>query len=337
MSNWFADVLDNVGTALNLPEFGLSETVNKGNATANTGRVAYDPSLTSGATLQPYLSALGSSGQASGGGAAPAAGGVNTQAIVTPEAQAQATAQAQQAAKAGALRGDITTLANSIKDIFNSRYGQVDANAGEQVGKLNDRFGTESQDITQQVAGEGQKVGAAAAATGSYDSSYRGNNVDTITKAGEGQVRDLGTELSDNLNKIAQWVSSQKAGFDANKTGIDQIVSRLAQETDPGNLATIRNTLEGRVADLRSTSADNNTAAQNATTLAAIAPSSPRAQQLKTTLSSILGGNADKGQKSAIAQKLISSAGLSGADSQQLIDAFNNELNGSDDKEQQLA
>jgi hypothetical protein len=170
-----------------------------------------------------------------------------------------------------------------------------------------------------------------AAGSGSYDSSYRGNNVDTVTKSANGQVADLGTELKDNLNAIAQWVNSQKAGFDANKTGIDQIVSRLAQETDAGNLATIRNTLEGRIADLNSTSADNNTTAQNAGALEKVAPSSDRAVQLKTTLSSILGGNADAGQKSAIAQQLINSAGLNGADAKSLIDAFNADLNGSGD------
>lgn len=349
--SWFADALDNVATFLNLPEIGLSESWNGGEKTTNTGRVAYNPGVSKvadvlgantgislgapaearDAMFTKAMTPASSLGSSTGGGSAPA-GGTSTATVINPNDNATAAT-----ARAGQLRGDITALANNIKDIFNSRYGQVDASATEQASKLNDRFGNESQDITDQVNNENQKVGAAAAATGSYDSSYRGNNVDTVTKSGENQARDLGTELQDNLNKIAQWVETQKSGFDANKQGIDQIIARLANETDAGNLSTIRNTLEGRIADLRTTSADNNTASQNASTLEKIAPSSARAQQLKTTLSSIIGGNADAAQKSAIARKLVSSAGLSGADSQQLLDAFDNELAGSNDKEKQLA
>lgn len=319
MSNWFADALDAVGTALHAPELGLSETASGGAATANTLTPA--GIVTGQATSNPaYINAFAQ--PAGAGPSVGGTGGVSTAAAADPNA---GTTQAS-AAQAAGLRGSITDIANQIKDIFNQRYGQVDQSAQEQAGKLNDRFGTESKDITDQANTQTGQVGAAAAGTGTYDSSYRGNNVDTVTNSANGQVRDLGTELSDNLNAIAEWVKQQKAGFDANKTGIDQVVSHLAQETDPGNLQTIRNTLEGRIADLNSTSADNNTTAQNASTLESIAPSSARAVQLKTTLASIIGGNADASQKTAIAQKLISSAGLSGADAQALTDAFNSDL-----------
>jgi len=40
---FFGDLLDNVGTALNLPEFGLSEFSNNSAPTANTGRVPLSP------------------------------------------------------------------------------------------------------------------------------------------------------------------------------------------------------------------------------------------------------------------------------------------------------
>lgn len=41
MANFLGGILDNVGTALNLPELGWSETYNDGKATQNTGRVDY--------------------------------------------------------------------------------------------------------------------------------------------------------------------------------------------------------------------------------------------------------------------------------------------------------
>jgi hypothetical protein len=246
---------------------------------------------------------------------------------------AAATAAAD-AAKQAALRTDVTRLVNSIKDIFNSRYGQVDAQAGEQVGNLNTRFGNESSDIARQVGDETNNAGAAYAGKGTFDSSYRGNTVDTITKAGESQVRDLGDELKDNIAKIAAWVTQQKTGFDASKGGVDAILSHLAESTDTNELSSIRNSLESRMAELQAGGADLNTAAQNAASLSAIAPSNPRAVQLKTTLGQIIAGNADSSQKAAIGSRLIASAGLTPEEQQQLMQGFQGDLSAADQKKQ---
>jgi hypothetical protein len=250
--------------------------------------------------------------------------GANT--TVDPAAAAAAAQAAADAARAASLRGQVSDLVNNIKSIFDSRYGAVDAQAGEQTGKLNDRFANESADLTKQIEGENQKVGAAHASAGTYDSSYRGNNVDTVTQAGQGQIRDLGQELQDNIAKIASWVSGQKAGFGAQKTGYDAIASHLAEETDPGRLSDLRNTLDAKIAELKAGQADYNTTGQNAQALASIAPSSPRTVQLKTTLSQIVAGNSDPGQKAAIGKSLITNAGLTPDEQQQLLQAFTSDL-----------
>lgn len=250
--------------------------------------------------------------------------GANT--TVDPAAAAAAAKAAADAAKAASLRGQVSDLVNQINSIFDSRYGQVDALAGEQSGKLNDRFANESKDLTTQIEGENQKIGAAHAAGGTYDSSYRGNNVDTVTHAGQGQIRDLGQELQDNIAKIAAWVAGQKGSFTAQKGGYDAIASHLAEETDPGRLTDLRNTITQKLADLQGGSADYNTAGANAQALASIAPSSTRAVQLKTTLSQIVAGNADPSQKSAIGQSLITNSGLDPSQQQQLLLAFQSDL-----------
>lgn len=274
--------------------------------------------------LQPAVNPM--NGGSLGGGGVTLGATTGVAPAIDPKVAAAQAKAAADAAKAAALRGQITNIANSIKDIFNSRYGQVDASAGEQTGKLNQRFADESGDITRQVEGENQKLGAAHASGGSFDSSYRGNNVDTVTHAGEAQVRDLGTELQDNIAKIAAWITSQKAGFDAQKGGIDSILSHLGEETNPDNLSQIRAGLDQRIADLRAGAADNNTQAQNAQALNAIAPTSTRAQQLKTTLSQIVAGNADSSQKATIGARLIQSAGLSPEEQKQLAQEFQGQL-----------
>jgi hypothetical protein len=261
--------------------------------------------------------------------------GVNTGVSAGGGYDPAAAKAAADAAKAAALRGEVTNLVNAVKDIFNSRYGQVDASAGEQVGKLNERFGNESQDITKQVTDENNKLGAGYAGRGTFDSSYRGNDVDTVTHAGDSQIRDLGTELQDNIGKIAAWVNQQKAGFDAQKGGMDSVLAHLGEETDPGSLTQLRNTIDAKIADLKAGAADNNTMGQNMGALAAIAPSSARAVQLKTTLSQIVNGNADPGQKAAIGNRLISSAGLTPEETQKLQLAFQGDLAGSAQQKQQ--
>lgn len=292
-----------------------------------------NPQPAGGSNLQVTANPMNYSSIGSGGQTLSLSTGV--EGAVDPAAAAAAAKAAADAAKAGQLRGEITNLVNSVKDIFNQRYGQVDASAGEQSGKLNERFATESGDITQQVENENQKIGAASAAGGVFDSSYRGNNVDTVTKAGGNQIRDLGTELQDNISKIAAWVSQQKAGLDANKGGMDQILGRLGETTDLGELTALRSQLDGRITELRAGSADNNTMAQNSASLEGIAPSSSRAVQLKTTLSQILAGNADKSQKAAIGQKLISSAGLTPEEQQALLTGFQGSLNAAEEQQQQ--
>lgn len=292
-----------------------------------------NPQPAGGGNLQVTANPMNYSSIGGGGTTLGATTGVES--AVDPAAAAAAAKAAADAARAGQLRGEITNLVNSVKDIFNQRYGQVDAAAGEQTGKLNERFGTESGDITQQVEGENQKIGAAHASGGSFDSSYRGNNVDTVSRAGENQIRDLGTELQENMSKIAAWVTQQKTGFDANKQGMDQILGRLAETTDLGELTSLRSQLDGRITELRAGAADNNTMAQNAASLEGIAPTSSRAVQLKTTLSQILAGNADKSQKAAIGQKLISSAGLTPEEQQALLTGFQGSLAATDEQQQQ--
>jgi len=246
--------------------------------------------------------------------------------VVDPAAAQAAAAAAAQAAQVAQLKGQIGDLVNTVKGIYDGRYGQVDSSAAEQAGKLNDRFGKESASLTSQIGDQNQQAGAAYAGNGTYDSSYRGNSQDTITKAGNQQIDTLGQDLHDNLATVAQWVNSQKAGFDAGKGSADTIVQRLASETDPNSLISLRNQIDNQIATLQGQSADNNTSAQNRSALETIAPSTARATQLKTTLSSILGGNADATTKAAIGSQLIASADLTPTDQSKLLQAFHTDL-----------
>lgn len=258
---------------------------------------------------------------------------VQTQPALDPAAQAAAAEAARQAAIAQELRGSVTNLVNSVKSLFDARYGMVDAAAGEQATNLNTRYAGEVKNIGDQVNTENQKIGAAHSAAGTYDSSYRGNNVDTVTKAGNAQIGELGTELKDNLSKVGGWAAQQKAGFNSEKGSMDLILSRLAETTDVNELTSLRNSIESKLQELNAGQAEYATNKQNLATLETVAPSSARAQQLKTTLSQILTGNASAQQKSAIANTIVTNAGLTEEEQQALLNGFSNSLSQEEKKQ----
>lgn len=255
-------------------------------------------------------------------------GGATTSAPTGPSAADRQAAADR--ARAGQLRDSVTGLVNTIKDIFNSRYGQVDASAKDQTNRLNKRFGTESSEITRQVEGENNQASGAFAGRGTRDSSDYGNTVDSITRSGESQINELGQGLEEDLAKVGGWAAGEKAKYNAEKKGADTILSRLAEETDPGRLTELRNSLDARIVELQAGGADNNTTKQNLSTLESIAPSNARAQQLKTTLSQIVGGNAAPALKNSIGTRLIQNAGLSDEEQQKLIAAFQGEISQED-------
>ena len=251
-----------------------------------------------------------------------------------PYAAAAAAQAAAEAARLGTLRGDTTRLANNIKDIFNARYGLVDTAAREQADNLNKRYTTESGQLATDIGNEVNKTGAAFGGRGTFDSSDRGNTQDEITREGQKQITSLGEELSTNLAGVGKWATGQKSNFDVEKANADSIISRIAQSTDATELENLKASLESRINELNAGAADYNTNEQNRASLESIAPSSQRAVQLKTTLSQIVGGNADPSTKLAIGTKIVQNSGLTPAEQEQLIMAFQSDLSGTTQKDQ---
>lgn len=257
-------------------------------------------------------------------------GGTRNTALVSSGVSAPVSsgnaAAAAAAAQAAQLRGQITALVNTVKSIYDSRYGVVDAAAADQEGNLNSRFQNESKQLTDQVSQQNDQAGAAYAGNGTYDSSYRGNSQDQITKAGNQQIQGLGDQLKSDLASVGQWDAQQHASFDAGKAGVDNIVRQISSETNPTNLVTLRNQIDNQIASLQAGNADNGTTAGNLAQLERVAPSTPRTQQLQVTLQSILHGNADPTTKAAIGGSLIAAADIPAGDQSKLLQDFHTAL-----------
>lgn len=241
-------------------------------------------------------------------------------------AQAQAVAKAQ----AGLLRGEITNLITRVKDIFNSRYGQVDAQAADVNSKLTNRYATEAGDVSQQAQDENSAVGAAYAGRGTFDSSYRSNSNDIVSQGADRQIRDLGTDLEADRAAVGGEASRQKGEFDSKKASLDVIAQQIASATDPAELTSLKQSLESRIAEMSAGGSEYNTQAQNLASLNSIVPTNAQAVQLKTTLSKVLAGNMEPGMKLAMGQRILSNSGLNPDEQQRLLAAFSGDVENTD-------
>lgn len=248
---------------------------------------------------------------------------------LNPSAQAQAAASA----RAAQLRGATTSLIQQIKDLFNTRYGQVDAAARDAAKLREDQYAKDSADLVGQANDLNNQVGASAAASGTYDSSYRANNQDTISKDASNQIEALGTALTSDKATIGNEAQRQKDSFTANKASLDSIAAQIAASTDVNELTSLKATLEKKLQDLSAGGADYNTQEQNLASLKSIVPTNAQGVQLKTTLARVATSNLDPAMKMAMGQKVVMNSGLSPDEQQKLLQAFQGDV-GSTDKTQ---
>lgn len=254
-----------------------------------------------------------------------AVAGANTS--IDPNAAARAAAAAANARKVTGLRGDVTNLVNSIRSYFDTRYGLIDNKAAETIGKLDERFATESGDILTQAGEENTAIGSAFGARGTYDSSYRGNSQDTVTQGANRQIRDLGTGLAEDKAAVGGEVDTQKATINATKLGLDEINRRIAEINDPNELQAIKDDLDARLRDTQVGNKQYNTDAQNLGVIASLVPTNPRAQTLKTTLSKVIASSSLSGpMKMAMGARVIQSSGLPQDEQDKLTQALQQDI-----------
>lgn len=238
-------------------------------------------------------------------------------------AVASAASAAADRARLGTLSTESRGLIDSIKNIYGSIYGKADTAAAEQNQQLTDNYGKTVADTAGEVARNNDAALAAYSARGTQDSSYRGNTQNDIKVAGERAVQEAGDELRSAQGSIGQWLNEQRANVTAQKTGLDQVLSRIAESKDVNELTQLRATLENRLTEAQQASAGLTTGAQNRATAAGVTPAANRVATLKTTLGNILQSTAPPATKRSIATAFIMNSGLKEDQQNELLQQLN--------------
>ena len=208
---FFGDVIDNVGTALNLPEFGISEAVASGNKTSNTGRIGYTNSIVSPVTAAPYAKATAGSGGAvgngpetivddgSGGGAGYAGGNAVAAKAAAAKKALQLNVQGAQAGSKQAARDTANkyrTDVQSFLDTTEAKQNQI--NTDRTGAKLNNIRTIAS--IVNAVRNGLKSGGVTLANMNASDSSATDALARAYAKEGNGQTADANNDytLADN-------------------------------------------------------------------------------------------------------------------------------------------
>jgi len=209
---FFGDVIDNVGTALNLGEFGISEAIAGGNKTSNTGRVAYQNSVVSPVTAAPYAKAISQvngggggtgpvvdDGSGGGGGGGYAGGNAVAAKAAAAKKALQLNVQGAQAGSKQAARDTANkyrTDVQSFLDTTEAKQNQI--NTDRTGAKLNNIRTIAS--IVNAVRNGLKSGGVTLANMNASDSSASDALARAYAKEGNGQTADANNDytLADN-------------------------------------------------------------------------------------------------------------------------------------------
>ena len=290
-----------------------------GGGVSYTGR---DPMLRTANTIDtkpttvgtmPYVDSYGvpmnisnAQAPAGGGGGYGYGGGTSGGTYVDP-----AVAERQKRiAQANSLKTGITGIISNIKGVYDAIYGDVDAVGKEKVGQVDQRFDQETKSLSDQFNSQFPGIGAAYSSRGAYDSSYRGDAERAATTGYQNQVEGIGQERSTAQADVGRWVAGQQADVNANKGGLDAILSQIQSSENPDELQVLQNTLDERKRTLEASRAGLQSRDSYLAKANSLAPTNDRMAGLTASLTNVINSQVPLPPKRAIGRQLIANSGL---------------------------
>lgn len=243
-----------------------------------------------------------------------------------PTYDPEAAARAERIATANSIRGSVRDVIDSIYEVYNNIYSDVDAVGKSKAVQINDRFGRESRGLTEEFNEQFPRIGSSYAARGAGSSSYRqraeGSAINSYGRA----VDELSLERDDNLATVGEFVSTEQAQIKADQEKLGVIATRIAESEDPDELMALKTEYQNLKADLTAKRAglqsrDAYTAQANT-----LVSTEDRTATLRQGLGTIIAGAAPTMLKKQVGQTLITQSGLSAEEQQMLMSWFNGEV-----------
>ena len=246
----------------------------------------------------------------------------------TPYYDAAAAAMAQKTAQANALKGGLTGIINNIKGVYDAIYGDIDTVGADKSSAVRNRYNKESTALADQYATDFPQIGNAFAARGTYDSSYR-QDAEERAKRQYSSVQDnLALGRDDDLAKVGQYIASQRASVEADRTSLQQMQDLINASEDPAELQQLQQTLNQKMNDITASRAGLRSQDSYRAEADALVSTADRTQGLRQSLSNIVEGAAPTPLKRSVAMKLIQSSGIPVDQQQALANDFDRQLFG---------
>lgn len=283
----------------------------------------------------PYAPTSGSGGGGwgkSGGGAAPQT--TNDQQF-TPYSTAGgdggvAAEAAQRASEAAKFRTQVGSLVKNITGVYDALYGDVDVAASEKSKAIAKRYSDDESSLTGQFNEQFPLIGNAYAGRGTYDSSYRVNKEEGAKGAYGSSLQKLSSGREDDLAEVGRYIAEQRAGFGAQKKGLDNILEDIDLEENPDNLRSLRNKLDARLNDLEASRAGLRSRKSYLSTLNSRVPEGNRIVGIQDSLGNVLRSAVPGSVKKQIGAQLIQNSGLSGTAAARQLAEFNSQVDEED-------
>ena len=224
--NW-GNAIDWIGTALALPEMGISESVAGNKKTANTGSRGG-----SGTTTAAYQTAL-KMGQGSTGSNTPGSSAeINNN---TPEGlysggtggtggsgiyQSYKPAYDPDAAERGRLKGLLNVY--NTDDILNQIIGNITNTARSRKDSRKGQYDDEVSRLTSTLQGAIPEIDRAFSAMGIGNSTYASDRVDDTNDEFNKSVKSAKKAYDDDLSTIGNWAKSQESSARENANRINR-------------------------------------------------------------------------------------------------------------------
>lgn len=198
----------------------------------------------------------------------------------------------------------------SLNDIYNKLFGDVDNQVTEKTNEFSKQFDTQLDDLNRGYQNTVGQTGMMYAARGLGDSSYLGDanaqNADIYNRS----VNDLTEQKSNALAGLGTYAANTKANYSKARDQYSQYMNMLDQ-MDAQGLSSLDSQLTSSVSDANTARSNFMTDPQKIAELNKIVPIQQQGtQQLAGRLQTLLTSGAPAFAKKQIAQGLIRTATL---------------------------
>lgn len=232
-------------------------------------------------------------------------------------------------------KGDITALIQSIGNLYDSIYNQQVGLTKEQQGNLEESYGKGTKALAETFAAEMPRLQASYSARGTGDSTEAMTAAYQAGKGYEQQLESRAEELKSGKTKLGEFLTTSRAGMEAQKGAYQRALENLKASTDLDELASFRNTLEQRISELQAQQAGTMTESGYRGMLERAIPQQPDTTQLQSNLTTLIQGEAAPMVKKSVGLRMISLSGLPETTKRQLSADFSASVDAEEEQLQQ--